>query len=38
MTTQTILILVLVAGSVLLLTRKLWAKKKPGKKSCGCCE
>jgi hypothetical protein len=37
MTIQSVLILMLVAGSVLVLTRKFWAKKKPGKKGCGGC-
>ena len=36
MTVQSVLILVLAAGSVLLLARKAWPRKKPGKKGCGC--
>lgn len=37
MTTQTILIIALVIGSVLYLSRGLWTRKKPGRKGCGDC-
>lgn len=37
MTVQGVLILLLAAGCVLLLTRKAWPRKKPGKKGCGGC-
>jgi hypothetical protein len=37
MTTERMLILILVAASLLALTRGLWMRKKPAKKGCGNC-